>query len=54
MKQTKRCTHKSNQSLTEKINDYNIEMMNSLFSQFIDKSEHFINKIKSRNKDLQK
>lgn len=44
--------HDNDKSLQQKIAKYNMEMMNSLFTQFIDKSEHFINKIKSKNKDL--
>lgn len=54
MKPINKCTRRNKEKLTVKINEYNMEMMNSLFTQFIDKSEHFIDRIKNRNKDLQK
>lgn len=54
MTQIKKCTCRNKEKVTVSINEYNMQMMNSLFSQFIDKSEHFIKKIKSKNKDLQK
>jgi hypothetical protein len=52
MKPINKCTHRNKVKQTVDINEYNMLMMNSLFSQFIDKSEHFIKRIKSKNKDL--